>query len=67
MKHLKEVGMNYIQHMAFALNTAFELFIAVIALVTHAFVPCLFEKTGSCIVKDVYERLFGHVENTDQI
>ena len=66
MKHLKELNMSYFQHMMFALSLSFQLSVAVIVLLTHALVPCWFEKTGSMIVGIVHERM-KHVSHTPKI
>ena len=57
MKHLDDRGMGYFEHMSFAMATAFQLSIAVIALTIHAVVPCWFENTGSEIVKSIYKKI----------
>lgn len=57
MKHLVNVKMTYWQHFCGALWYAFWLGLAVMALVVHAIIPCVFEKTASSIVEKVYRRM----------
>lgn len=56
LAHPATVDETFPQHMRFALGFAFQLFAAAAAALVHAFVPCLFEKTASRIVADLYHR-----------
>ncbi len=50
-KHLDEVGMTYLQHMARAWKYAFKLLLAALAGFIHGILPNLFETTASDTVK----------------
>jgi hypothetical protein len=56
LAHPKTVDETFFQHMRFALFFAARLFAAAFAVMIHAFVPCLFEKTGSKLIAELYER-----------
>lgn len=53
MKHLKEVGLTYFQHLKLAFLNSLILSIASIALMIHAFLPFLFTKTASKLIAGV--------------
>lgn len=55
-EHPQSVDETYLQHMAFASKYAFTLFCAACAALVHAFLPFLFEKTASTIVRQLNER-----------
>ena len=57
LAHPAKVDENFFQHMAFALKFSGKLFLAGGAAVVHAFVPCLFEKTASTIIAELYARM----------
>ena len=56
LDHPAKVNETFFEHMAFALRFAGLLFAAAFAALIHAFVPCLFEKTASRIIAQLYER-----------
>lgn len=56
LAHPATVDETFLQHMAFALRFAGLLLAAGGAALVHAFIPCMFEKTASTIIKDLYER-----------
>ncbi len=56
LDHPATVDETFWQHMAFALRFASMLLAAAAAALVHAFFPCLFEKTASRIVAQLYER-----------
>jgi len=56
LDHPAKVDETFFEHMAFALRFAGLLFAAAFAALIHAFVPCLFEKTASRIIAQLYER-----------
>ena len=41
MKHLKDHGMTYFQHMRLAFTYAYKLAIMSVVAVIHAFIPCI--------------------------
>ncbi len=56
LDHPASVDESYFEHMAFAFRFAATLALAAGAALVHAVVPCLFEKTASTIVRDLYQR-----------
>lgn len=54
LSHPATVDETYFQHAAFAARFALRLFAAAGAAVVHALIPCLFEKTASRIVSELY-------------
>ncbi|MGB0497890.1 MAG: DUF6356 family protein [Rubricella sp.] len=54
LDHPRKVDESYFEHMAFALRFAGKLGLAAGAALVHALIPCLFEKTASRIVADLY-------------
>lgn len=65
--HPARVNETYGQHFLFALTMAIRLFAAALAALIHAFIPCLFEKTASRMVAQIYERTHdrGPQESSD--
>ena len=58
--HPASVGESYTEHMGMAGSFAWHLFIAALACAVHAFLPFLFEKTGSHKVEALYKRMVTH-------
>ena len=56
LDHPAKVNETFIQHAFFALRFAGLLFLAAFAALAHAVIPCLFEKTASKIVAQLYEQ-----------
>ena len=56
LDHPAKVDETFFEHMLFALKFAALLFAAAGAALVHAIVPCLFEKTASRIVAQLYAR-----------
>lgn len=50
IKHLKKNKTTYIQHLFFALFYSLQTLIAALYLAIHAFIPCVFTKSGSNII-----------------
>lgn len=57
LHHPRSVNETYLQHMAFASWFAAKLLMAASAALIHALIPCIFEKTASSIIVELYERL----------
>jgi hypothetical protein len=55
--HPASVDETFFQHMAFAMTFCFWLFAAAFAALIHAFLPFMFEKTGSKIITRLYNRI----------
>jgi hypothetical protein len=56
LDHPAKVDESFFQHMAFALKFSGLLFAAAGAALVHAIIPCLFEKTASKIIAELYQR-----------
>ena len=56
MDHPASVDETYGEHAKFAFGFSLKLFAAAGAALVHAIIPCLFEKTASKIVADLYSR-----------
>jgi len=56
LDHPAKVDETYLEHAAFAGKFALRLFAAAGAALVHAVVPCLFEKTASKIIADLYAK-----------
>mgnify|MGYP001547392637 FL=1 len=54
--HPSSVDETYGQHARFAFTFSLKLFAAAGAALVHAVIPCLFEKTASRIIGDLYAR-----------
>ncbi len=62
LEHPAKVDESFFQHMAFALKFSGKLFLAGGAAMVHAFVPCLFEKTASTIIAELYARTHNRTQ-----
>ncbi len=56
LDHPAKVDESFLEHMAFALKFSGLLFAAAGAALVHAFIPCLFERTASRIIAQLYTR-----------
>ena len=56
LDHPAKVDETFFQHMFFAAKFSGLLFLAASAALVHALVPCLFEKTASRIVAELYAK-----------
>lgn len=56
LDHPSTVDETYAEHARFAAAFSLKLFAAALAAAVHAVIPCLFEKTASRIVGDLYAR-----------
>ena len=54
--HPESVDETYLEHMRFAGGFSGRLFLAGLAALVHAFLPFLFEKTASSMIRDMYAR-----------
>lgn len=52
-RHLNDCSESYLEHLLFSLAITFWLFIAVLTLFIHSFLPFLFEKKSSRHVKKI--------------
>lgn len=58
--HPRSVGESYLEHQGMALSFAGRLLLAAGACLVHAFVPALFEKTGSRMIVGLHEDMVAH-------
>lgn len=56
LDHPAHVDETYLEHMAFAGKFAGKLMLAAGAAAVHAVIPCLFERTASKIIADLYDK-----------
>lgn len=57
LDHPRSVGESYFAHMRFAVGFSGGLLAAAFAAFVHALVPCLFERTASRIITELYGRM----------
>ena len=57
LTHPRTVDETYFEHMKFALSFFVQLQVCALAALAHAFVPCLFEKTASKKITNLYGRI----------
>lgn len=50
VNHLQENKMTYTEHLFFALFCSLQCLVSTWYLAIHAFVPCIFKKSGSSII-----------------
>ena len=56
LSHPRQVNESYGEHAVFAGSFALRLFLAGGAALVHAVIPCLFEKTASRMIAQMYAR-----------
>lgn len=56
LDHPRHVNETYAAHAVFAGGFALRLFLAAGAALVHAIIPCLFEKTASKMIAQMYAR-----------
>lgn len=56
LAHPRSVEESYGEHAVFAGGFALRLFLAGGAALVHAIIPCLFEKTASGMIADMYAK-----------
>ena len=54
--HPASVDESYGEHARFAFGFSMKLFAAAGAALVHAIIPCMFEKTASRIIGELYQR-----------
>ena len=55
--HPESVGESYGEHFGQAMSFAGPLFVGSLCALVHAFLPFLFEKTGSKIITNLHDRM----------
>lgn len=69
-KHPRSVGETYFQHLLMASGFAAGMAVATFVCLVHAILPFMFEKTGSKMIAELYQRtgpgrvVSGHAENS---
>ena len=58
--HPASVGETYFQHLVTASTFFAKLFVAAVVCLVHAFLPFLFEKTGSKLITGMYQDMVSH-------
>lgn len=56
LDHPHSVEESYLEHAVFASKFSLKLFGAAFAAAIHAVIPCMFEKTASRMIADMYAR-----------
>lgn len=56
LNHPRTVDESYFEHAVFAAGFSGRLFLAALAAAVHAVIPCLFEKTASRMIAQMYNR-----------
>ena len=56
LDHPRKVDEPYVQHMIFAARFSLKLFGAGAAALIHAVIPCLFERTASRMIAEMYAK-----------
>ena len=56
-RHLREADMGYFQHMLRACTISATLFLAFALCMIHAFIPFLFERSASKVVKNLSKKI----------
>ncbi|MEQ8896539.1 MAG: DUF6356 family protein [Roseovarius sp.] len=56
LDHPRSVDETYLEHAAFAGKFSGKLFVAGFCALVHALIPCLFEKTASRMIADMYAK-----------
>lgn len=59
LDHPRSVKESYFEHLRFAGGFALRLIGAGIAAIIHALIPCLFEKTASNMIAQMYAKTSG--------
>jgi hypothetical protein len=67
LKHPEEQNMTYLEHLKHACSYAVKAVGCSIVFIVHGFIPCLFEKTGSAMIKDLNDRLNGSNATKEKI
>ena len=56
LDHLRSVEGSYFEHLVFAGKFSAKLILAGLAALVHALIPCLFEKTASRMIAEMYAK-----------
>lgn len=65
-RHPRAVGETYLEHLGMAAGFAATLLAAAFVCAVHAILPFMFEKTGSRMIAELYQRTGpGRIKNPD--
>lgn len=65
LKHPREAGEGYVQHLRFTLTMACGLLIISGALLVHGLVPCLFPRTASTRMHKMYATMLERIARAE--
>lgn len=65
-EHPASVGETYFGHMFSALSFCGKMTLALMACLVHAFLPFLFEKTGSRMITELMDGMVHHRDKRDE-
>lgn len=69
-KHLDDINETYLEHMLHALRFSLTMAFGSVVCLIHAFLPFLFEKTGSNIIRKMHHDMVTHrtsLSSTDSV
>lgn len=71
-QHPASVNETYLEHVGVALDFGFKMFVGALVCLVHAFLPFLFEKTGSRVITELHDRMVANrnrhaVPNSDPL
>lgn len=67
IKHPKEQNMTYVEHLKHACSYSIQAFKSSLIFLVHGLFPCLFQKTGSAIIKDLNDQLNMNTSVTNNV
>ena len=67
LKNPEEQNMTYFEHLKHACSYGIQAVGCSLIFIVHGFIPCLFEKTGSAMIKDLNDQLHRTVIHKEKI
>ncbi len=67
LKHPQEQNMTYFEHLKHACSYALKAVGCSFIFIIHGCIPCLFEKTGSAMIKELNDQLNGSNTTKEKI
>ena len=67
IKHPEEQNMTYVEHLKHVCFYSIQAFKSSVIFLVHGFFPCLFQKTGSAIIKDLNDHLSMNASVNDNV
>jgi hypothetical protein len=65
-EHPASIGETYFSHLFSALSFCGKMTLALMACLVHAFIPFLFEKTGSQMITKLMDDMVHHRDNREE-